>query len=137
MFPEGRTKGIRGIWGAFYDKNGVARSFDGITLDTTERKLAEEALRRSEKLAAAGRLSATIAHEINNPLAAITNLLFVARGSQNIGEIHNYLDVADQELKRVAHIAKQTLGFYKDSAAPSRLNMAEIVEQVLSIYKQR
>ncbi len=134
---DGRIKWVRAIGRAFYDANGKPIRFDGITLDTTDRKLAEEALRRSEKLAAAGRLSATIAHEINNPLAAVTNLLFLARSSDQVNEIHNCLDVADQELKRVAHITKQTLGFYKDSGAPSQLKIADLVEQVLSIYRRR
>ena len=134
---DGQVKWIRAIGRAFYNEKGEPIRFDGVTVDNTERKLAEDALRRSEKLAAAGRLSATIAHEINNPLAAVTNLLFLARSSHEIGEIHNCIDIADQELKRVAHITKQTLGFYKDSGAPALLNLAEVLEQVLSIYKRR
>lgn len=137
MSVDGRIKWIRAIGRAFYDANNNPIRFDGITVDTTERKVAEDALRRSEKLAAAGRLSATIAHEINNPLAAVTNLLFLSRNSEDIAEVRSFLKVADQELQRVAHIAKQTLGFYKDSAAPSELNLAEVVEQVLSIYTRR
>src|SRR3954470_12230175 len=135
--PDGQVKWIRAIGRGFYDQGGNPIRFDGFTLDTTERKLAEDALRRSEKLAAAGRLSATIAHEINNPLAAVTNLLFLARSSRDVDEIHTSIDIADQELKRVAHITKQTLGFYKDSGAPSLLNIADVMEQVLSIYKRR
>lgn len=135
--PTGQIKWIRAIGRGFYNEQGQPIRFDGVTVDMTERKLAEDALRRSEKLAAAGRLSATIAHEINNPLAAVTNLLYLARNSQNITDIHAAIDTADQELKRVAHIAKQTLGFYKDSSTPSLLNLAETVEQVLSIYRRR
>jgi PAS domain S-box-containing protein len=134
---DGQIKWIRAIGRAFYNEKGEPIRFDGVTVDNTDRKLAEDALRRSEKLAAAGRLSATIAHEINNPLAAVTNLLFLARSSRDLDEIHNSIDIADQELKRVAHITKQTLGFYKDSGAPSLLNLAEVMEQVLSIYKRR
>ncbi len=135
--PSGQVKWIRAIGRGFYNDMGQPIRFDGVTVDMTERKLAEDALRRSEKLAAAGRLSATIAHEINNPLAAVTNLLFLARNSQNVHDIHVAIDTADQELKRVAHITKQTLGFYKDTGTPSALNVAEIVEQVLSIYRRR
>src|SRR3954470_4007721 len=134
---DGQVKWIRAIGRAFYNEKGEPIRFDGVTVDNTDRKLAEDALRRSEKLAAAGRLSATIAHEINNPLAAVTNLLFLARSSKDVDEIHNSIDIADQELKRVAHITKQTLGFYKDSGAPSLLNIADVMEQVLSIYKRR
>ena len=135
--PTGQVKWVRAIGRAFYNDEGQPIRFDGVTVDMTERKLAEDALRRSEKLAAAGRLSATIAHEINNPLAAVTNLLYLARNSRNIEDIHAAIDTADQELKRVAHITKQTLGFYKDTGTPSPLNIAEVVEQVVSIYTRR
>src|ERR1700689_434259 len=76
-------------------------------------KKAEEALIGSEKLASAGRMAAVLAHEINNPLAAIMNLLFLAQSTANTpAPVHQYLKMADDELKRIAHITRQTLGFY-------------------------
>ena len=80
---------------------------------------AEEALRQTEKLTAAGRLAATVAHEINNPLEAVTNLLFLARSDTSLSEeTRSYLAMANKELDRAAHVARQTLGFYRDTAAP-------------------
>lgn len=100
-----------------------------------ERKQAEAALRRSEKLAAAGRLAATIAHEINNPLEAVTNLLYLARKKPS--QAQRFVELADQELARVSHIAKQTLGFYRDSSAPISLDISEIFDNVLFLYGKR
>jgi signal transduction histidine kinase len=97
----------------------------------TQRKQAEEALRASEKLATAGRLAATIAHEINNPLEAVTNLLFLMRTNHN----PDYLNMAEQELARINHIAKQTLGFYRIDAKPTRLNLADVIEGVLGVFR--
>src|SRR5947209_5141761 len=87
----------------------------GATVDVEERKQAERALLSTEKLAAAGRLSATIAHEINNPLEAVSNLLYLALQSELTGEARKYLAMAENEVERVSHIAKQTLGFYRSS----------------------
>lgn len=96
---------------------------------------AEEALRRTEKLAAAGRLAATIAHEINNPLEAVTNLLYLASTQPDIGDrARQFLKMAEEELARVAHISKQTLGFYRETGAPELVDVAELLDSVLSIY---
>lgn len=103
--------------------------------DITERKQTEAALRRTEKLAAAGRLAATIAHEINNPLEAVTNLVYLARTQP--GRAREFLEFADQELARVAHIAKQTLGFYRDTSASAPVNVSEAIENVLFLYARR
>lgn len=104
-------------------------------MDITERRLAQQALMSSEKLAATGRLAATIAHEINNPLEAVTNLLYLARTQPE--NTYKYLDMADEELKRVAHITKQTLGFYRDPTNATRVTPARLLEDVLSIYSRR
>jgi PAS domain S-box-containing protein len=104
----------------------------GICLDVTGRKINEEALLRAEKLAAAGRLAATVAHEINNPLEAVMNLVFLARTSE--GENRPLLDMADRELARVSAIAKQTLGFYRDNSSPTDVSIAELINAVLETY---
>jgi signal transduction histidine kinase len=109
----------------------------GVAQDITDRKAGEERLRRSEKLAAAGRLASTIAHEINNPLEAIHNLVFLARAHATHPEQKRYLDLAQQELNRVGHIARQTLGFYRESVTPTRFKVAQVVDGVLRLYDRR
>ena len=97
---------------------------------------AEEALRHSEKLATTGRLAASIAHEINNPLEAISNAIFLARSSPP-EEVAKYLQMADQELARVAQITKQTLGFYRESATPDIVNVSAILDDILNLYSRK
>jgi signal transduction histidine kinase len=110
----------------------------GASADITERRRAEEVLRNAEKLAAAGRLAASIAHEINNPLEAVTNLVFLARTT---GEANDkgtqLLAMAEDELRRAAHLTKQTLGFYRDTTSPASFNVADVVDDVLSLYARR
>ncbi len=109
-----------------------------IVLDTSERKRNEEALRRTEKLAAAGRLAASIAHEINNPLEAITNLLFLLRNYCNLdAPAANYVELAEHEARRIAEITQQTLRFYRQSTLPARTNLADLLDSVLSLYQIR
>jgi len=85
-----------------------------------------------------GRLAATVAHEINNPLEAVTNFIYLARHQPGLSEkVLRYLDYADQELKRVAHIAQQTLGFYRDSSHPVLLPLTDLVEDVLTVYERK
>jgi PAS domain S-box-containing protein len=109
-----------------------------IVLDTSERKRNEDALRRTEKLAAAGRLAASIAHEINNPLEAITNLLYLLRNYCELGDpAMNYVEMAEHEARRIAEITQQTLRFYRQPTSPSRTNLADLLDSVLSLYQVR
>lgn len=109
-----------------------------IVLDTSERKRAEEALRRTEKLAATGRLAASIAHEINNPLEAVTNLLFLLRNFCQLEEpARKYVEMAEHEVRRVAEITQQTLRFYRQSTLPARTSMGELLDSVMSLYSVR
>ncbi|HEY5028307.1 MAG TPA: ATP-binding protein [Candidatus Angelobacter sp.] len=104
----------------------------------TKRAATEETLRRTEKLAAAGRLAATIAHEINNPLEAVTNILFLLRDDARIpAEFHDYLVSADHELQRVAHIVRQTLGFYRENVAAELADISAVVTDMLHLYRKR
>jgi signal transduction histidine kinase len=98
---------------------------------------AQEALRRSEKLAVTGRLAASIAHEINNPLEAVTNLLYLIRCSQSSEDLHRYLDVAEQELARVTEITKQTLRFYREPSKPIETDLATVLQSILVLYQSR
>jgi PAS domain S-box-containing protein len=105
--------------------------------DITRRRNSEAALMRSEKLAAVGRLASSIAHEINNPLESVMNLIYLARQQAKDPEVAKLLEVADQEIQRVAVIASQTLRFYKQTSSPRAVNCNDLFSTVLSIYKGR
>jgi PAS domain S-box-containing protein len=115
-----------------------AKVWRGVTIDITERKNAELALVRSEKLAAIGRLSATIAHEVNNPLEAVTNLLFLAQSEPDLPPTaRDYLHRADQELARLGGIARRTLTFVRPKSSPGPVHVLEIVEAVAGMFQPR
>jgi signal transduction histidine kinase/methyl-accepting chemotaxis protein len=106
-------------------------------IDTTERKLSEEMLRRTEKLAATGRLAASIAHEINNPLGAITNLLYLLHQQPLDPESLQYAEMAQLQIARVSQITQQTLRFYRQSSRPEQTNLAELLDSVLDLHHGR
>jgi PAS domain S-box-containing protein len=109
-----------------------------IALDASDRKRSEEALRRSEKLAVTGRLAASIAHEINNPLEAITNLLFLLRNFSDLPEgAQQYATMAEYEVRRIAEITQQTLRFYRQPTQPARATLSELLDSVLSLNQGR
>jgi PAS domain S-box-containing protein len=109
-----------------------------IALDASDRKRSEEALRRSEKLAVTGRLAASIAHEINNPLEAITNLLFLLRNSKDLPDAaKQYVTMAEYEVRRITEITQQTLRFYRQPTQPSRVTLEELLDSVLNLYQGR
>ena len=109
-----------------------------IVMDVSERKRSEDALRRTEKLAATGRLAASIAHEINNPLEAITNLLYLLRGFCHLDDSAlNYVTIAEKEVQRMSEITQQTLRFYRQSTLPARATMEELLDSVLDMYSAR
>jgi PAS domain S-box-containing protein len=110
----------------------------GVTLDITERKKTEAALLRAEKLAAMGRLASTVAHEINNPLESVTNLLYLARAGASMDEeTQAYLATAENELARLSNITRLTLGFVRTSASSAETQVAAVVDEVLSIFSHR
>ena len=113
------------------------RQLAAFVADLTLQKRSEELLRRTEKLAVAGRLAASIAHEINNPLEAITNLLYLLAHSQLEPEARAYLELAQTELDRVAQITVQTLRFYRRSTRASSTDMEELVGSVVSLFSSR
>ncbi len=109
-----------------------------IATEITERKRTEEAMRRSEKLAAAGRLAASIAHEINNPLESVTNLLYLIRQHPTLdATAAEYTALAQQELSRVAEITQQTLRFYRQSSHPVDVRLPEVLRSVLMLHHAR
>jgi PAS domain S-box-containing protein len=103
--------------------------------DISELKRTEHALVQSEKLAAVGRLASSIAHEINNPLEAVTNLIYLARSRAILPEVQEYLDLADHELRRVSVIANQTLRFHRQTSNPEPTQAADLFSTVLTIYE--
>jgi len=113
---------------------GEHRVWRGVTLDITERKLAEAALLRSEKLAAMGRLASTVAHEINNPLEAVTNLLYLASADETLEPTtRSYVSMAERELARLGNITRLTLGFVRTSSETMDVEISEHIEDVLFI----
>jgi two-component system CheB/CheR fusion protein len=105
--------------------------------DMTKRKKIEAALVQAEKLAIASRLAASIAHEINNPLEAITNLLYLASNGDDAAATKSYAAQALEEVGRVSHITQQTLKFYRQSTAPSSVQVSEILDSLLVLYNGR
>jgi PAS domain S-box-containing protein len=109
-----------------------------IVMDASDRKRGEEALRKTEKLAATGRLAASIAHEINNPLEAITNLLYLLTNHADLQEpARSYVEMAEHEVRRISEITQQTLRFYRQSTLPARANLSELLDSVLSLHQGR
>jgi two-component system, chemotaxis family, CheB/CheR fusion protein len=103
--------------------------------DVTQRKLVEAALIKSEKLAASGRLAAALAHEINNPLQAVTNLMALLEQSPKLDpQDLEYATMASSELGRVVRLVRQSLGFYQQATSPAAVNVNELLESVLHLY---
>ena len=102
--------------------------------EIAQRKKAEDALIKTEKLASVGRMAAVLAHEINNPLEAVTNILFLAQTTEGLPEAaRKYLTLAETELRRIAHITRQTLGFYRESSAPINIQVATLLTSVCDL----
>ncbi len=105
--------------------------------DTTQARLSEEALRRSEKLAAVGQLASSIAHEINNPLEAVINLLYLVRTAESADEMRTYAQLAEQEIARISDITMQTLRFHRQQSVAAPVNLHETIPAVLRLYASR
>ncbi len=120
------------------DRDGNIIGSSKIAREISERKKMERLLIQSEKLAATGRMAATIAHEINNPLDSVMNLVYLARIMlPNNSKALPYLLTAERELERVAYIARQTLGYYRDPGPPSEIHLDKLIEEVVNVYYSR
>ncbi|HET9087023.1 MAG TPA: PAS domain-containing protein [Acidobacteriaceae bacterium] len=117
------------------DSEGNILRWFGTNTNMEAQQRAEAALRQSEKLAAVGRLASSIAHEINNPLEGVTNLIYLARGSAVSAETRTYLQIAEDELKRVSQITNQTLRFHKQQSAATPTDCRELLDSVLTLYR--
>lgn len=140
LCPEGDVRWVALKGHAFFAKVDGRRQavrLVGTALDITNLRQTDASLRQTEKLAATGRLAAAIAHEINNPLESITNLLYLLEDSPLQEEQKKYLKLAQQELARVVDIATQTLRFYRDPSSPQQCNLVEVLESVLTLFGGR
>jgi len=117
------------------NEEGKLVGASAIARDVGAQKRTEEALRRNERLATAGRLTAAIAHEIKNPLEALTNLVYLARRDANGRD--EYLRLAEQEIGRLDSIAQQALGFVREGASPEQLDTGKILEEVVQLYLRK
>ena len=120
------------------DTSGRVIGTSEIGRDISARKKLEKFLLQSEKIAATGRMAATIAHEINNPLEAVLNLVYLARQSCPLdSDTHRYLETAENEVERVSQIARTTLGYYRDRGTPTELRPRELLETAILIYESK
>jgi PAS domain S-box-containing protein len=119
------------------NRDGEVTHFVGIQTDVTARVEFEAALRESEKLAAVGRLASSIAHEINNPLESVMNLLYLAQQETEWARVLTYLAQADKQVQRVSLITSQSLRFYRQSSKPQAVKVCELLESVLDLYESR
>jgi PAS domain S-box-containing protein len=117
--------------------DGTVQAISAASLEITQQKKAELALMQSEKLAVVGRLAASIAHEINNPLESVTNLLYLAERSEEPAKTRTYVQTAERELRRVSVIANQTLRFHKQSSSPQEISGDQLIEGVISMFQSR
>ncbi len=120
------------------DDKGQIVGASKILRNISDRKRMEQSLLQAEKIAASGRMAASIAHEINNPLEAVTNLIYLAKSNaDNPDEVRAFLSEAESEVARVSHLAKQTLGFYREHASPAETTLTDLVNQALTIYQRK
>jgi PAS domain S-box-containing protein len=134
--------GVHRYWTVNYSPvfatDGSVQAISAASLEVTPQKKAEKALIQSEKLAAVGRLASSISHEINNPLEAVTNLLYLIGSHEQLPEqIKSFVDLAESEIARVSQIATQTLRFYRQAARPTPVTAAQLTEPVLDLYRNR
>jgi len=121
-----------------FNEDGSVRAISTASIEITNQKKAESALIQSEKLAAVGRLASSISHEINNPLEAITNLLYLIAMDQKLpDELRGFVNMAQSELSRVSQIATQTLRFHRQAVAPTFVTAQELITAVARLYTGR
>ncbi len=119
------------------NEDGTVREWVGVHTDITAQRQAEDALRQNDRLAIAGRLAASIAHEINNPLEAVTNLLYLLQDTQLDPEQQALCGTLVEEMRRVSEIANHTLRFHRQTAAPAWTKIEDLVHSVLALFSGR
>ncbi len=135
---NGRMIPIEDSAAPIHDDEGQLVGVVLVFRDATHERKSQEILRKTEKLAAAARLAATVAHEINNPLEAVGNLIYLAKTRPDLPpDVACDLALAEQELERVSHITRQTLGFYRESKSPAALDVPALQDSVLKLYSNK
>ncbi|MFZ1084175.1 MAG: ATP-binding protein, partial [Terracidiphilus sp.] len=137
LWPDGSVRWMESQGKCQHDSEGRATRVVGVLADVTHRKLTEEAMLRTEKLAVAGRLAASVAHEINNPLTAVGNLLYLISAAGNLEDSRAYSRQAMDELMRVSLITQQTLQFHRQPGTPAVILLSEVVTGVLALFRAR
>ncbi len=137
VWPDGSVRWLESQGKCQQDANGRVARIVGVMGDITHRKQAEEAMLRAEKLAVAGKLAASVAHEINNPLAAVANLLYLISISDTVEGARAQARAALEEVMRVSMITQQTLKFHRQAGAPRMTLLSELVESVLALFRAR
>ena len=108
-----------------------------IARDITHQKKTERALHTTERLVAVGRMAATVAHEINNPLAAVINFVYLGKQSAVREDVRQFLTGAEEELKRISHLTKQTLGFYRETQGASCMTLGSTLDPLISVFSYK
>jgi PAS domain S-box-containing protein len=137
LWPDGSLHWLESQGKCQRDAAGQVERIVGVVTDVTQRKRSEDALMRAEKLAIAGRLAASIAHEINNPLEAVSNLLFLIGMAETADTAQKHARVAMEQLMRVSMITQQTLKFHRQTGTPKAVRLSEILESVLTLFRSK
>jgi two-component system, NtrC family, sensor kinase len=136
--PDGKISWIAARGALFRDDDDKPTRMLGISFDITNRKRAEEALKESQRLVGAGRMAASVAHEINNPLAAVVNIIYLLGNNKSLdSDAARLVEWAERELSRVSYIVGQTLGFYRQSERPIAVNLRDAVKDVFQLLKKK
>jgi two-component system, sporulation sensor kinase E len=138
VWPDGSVHWLESQGKCQRDEAGQVERIVGVVADVTLRKRGEDALLRTEKLAIAGRLAASIAHEINNPLEAVSNLLFLVTLAETTETAQEHARHAHlEQLMRVSLITQQTLKFHRQAGSPKSTRLSEVLESVLALFRSK
>lgn len=133
--PDGSTVWVQNSFSLLKDHDGAPAHIVLMCNDVTDHRRAEQLLIQTEKLAIVGRLAASIAHEINNPLEAVLNLLYLIREADDLQQVREFAGQAEEEIQRAAHITRQTLQFQRRQARPAPTDLAQLLESVLALFR--
>ena len=136
-WPDGTLRWVESKGKSQYDSTGKVMRVVGVLADITTRKQNEEAMLRAEKLAVAGRLAASVAHEINNPLEAVANLLYLITFAETASVAQEWAQQALDELMRVSLITQQTLKFHRQAGAPQTTRLSEVLQAIMALFRGR
>jgi PAS domain S-box-containing protein len=133
--PDGSVVWVRNSVSLMIVEQSLPGHLILICEDISDRKRAEQMLGQQEQMASIGRLTSSILHEINNPLEAVFNLVFLARRSATLGEATGHLEWAEEELRRASEITSQGLQFHRQSTSPTSTNVVGLLRSVLTLFR--